>query len=252
MTKQFSSEQEDEISQLFEEAKANLGNMEAQAKKEKKQIIRDLAKTLEGKIPTDIISIEIITRLRGKVSERFVRESLDEKYKQKHRVENARKQTRQGAEEKLNLAAVTPLNLLDEAKNKQVIMHDVQGRSIEGEESEKNPTNNNAFTDNNNIFASRVASQRLGKQHKELECSRCNALYLENLELKEAFSRQSYFINADKISKYEIELEIPREKYSNLKEAIEKSKDSIYIILDKASNIECVVPDIFRVKRNYT
>jgi hypothetical protein len=40
----------------------------------------------------DSICIESVTRLRGKVSSRFICECLDEKYKQKYRVENAKRQ----------------------------------------------------------------------------------------------------------------------------------------------------------------
>ena len=63
-----------------------------QTQKEKKQIVKDLANNLEGKIPTDTISIEIVNQLRDKVSERFIHNCLDEKYKQKSQVENARRQ----------------------------------------------------------------------------------------------------------------------------------------------------------------
>ncbi|MGA7043859.1 MAG: hypothetical protein WBY71_09345, partial [Nitrososphaeraceae archaeon] len=83
---------EAEISLLFEDAKAKLDKIDTQTQKEKKQIVKDLAKDLEGQIPTDTISIEIVTQLHGKVSERFIHECLDEKYKQQHRIENAKKQ----------------------------------------------------------------------------------------------------------------------------------------------------------------
>ena len=121
------------ISSLFRDAVVKLDKVDAQAKESKKQIIVDLAKNLEGKIPTDTISIEIINQLRGQVSERFIRECLDEKYKQKVRVENARKQKyhrRQEEEDKVSgkLAAVTPLNQVEEEENKKVIILDTDGR----------------------------------------------------------------------------------------------------------------------------
>ena len=83
---------EEEIYSYFQEAIKKLEKVDADAKKEKKQIVQDLAKVLEGKIPTDRIAIEIVHQLRGKVSERLIHDCLDEKYKEKHRVENARKQ----------------------------------------------------------------------------------------------------------------------------------------------------------------
>jgi hypothetical protein len=62
------------------------------------------------KIRTDTICVEIVNQLRGQVSDRFIRECLDEKYKQKVRVENARKQQSKKDKETDKLAAVTPLN----------------------------------------------------------------------------------------------------------------------------------------------
>ena len=83
-----------EISLLFYDAIIKLGKIDIRAKKEKKQITIRLAKDLDGKIRTDSISIEIVNQLRGKVYERFVHNCLEEKYKQKRQVENARKQNK--------------------------------------------------------------------------------------------------------------------------------------------------------------
>ena len=90
---------EAEISSLFNDARDKLDGINKEAKKEKKQVIIQLAKDLDGKIPTDTISIEIVNQLRGKVSERFIRKCLDEKYKQNHRAENARKQRKRQQQE---------------------------------------------------------------------------------------------------------------------------------------------------------
>lgn len=112
------------ISVLVDDAITKLDKVDAQAKQEKKQIIIQLAKDLEGKIPTETISIKIVNQLRGRVSERFVHNCLEEKYKQKHRVENARKQ-KQAAIDIENLAAISPLNEEDE---KEAITIDNDGR----------------------------------------------------------------------------------------------------------------------------
>jgi len=88
---QDNSRSNQEISLCFKVAIEKLEKVDAYAKKEKTQIVQDLAKALEGKIPTDRICIEITDRLRNKVSERLIHSCLDEKYKQKRRVENARK-----------------------------------------------------------------------------------------------------------------------------------------------------------------
>ena len=73
-----------EVSGLFEDARDELEKIDANAERQKKQIVIDLAKDLEGKIPTDSICMEIIDQLRGQVSERTsYAQCLDEKYKQK-------------------------------------------------------------------------------------------------------------------------------------------------------------------------
>lgn len=90
----------EEIDACFKVAVERLDKVETEAKEKKSQIVRDTAKSLEGKIPTDEIANEIVHQLRGRVSERLIRHCLDEKYKKKHRVENAKRK----------LAAILPLN----------------------------------------------------------------------------------------------------------------------------------------------
>lgn len=80
---------DEEVSLLFTDVIAKLDMLDAQTKTTKKEIINCLAKNLESKISLDSICIEIVTQLQGRVSARFIHECLDEKYKQKHRVENA-------------------------------------------------------------------------------------------------------------------------------------------------------------------
>ena len=115
-----------EISLLFNDARDKLDGIDKEAKKEKKQVIIQLAKDLDGKILTDTISIEIVNQLRGKVSERFIHNCLDEKYKQKSQVENARKQKKKKEEVDVeNLAVLSPPN---QEAEKEVITIDVDGR----------------------------------------------------------------------------------------------------------------------------
>ncbi len=135
------------ISSLFQDAIVKLDKVEFQAKESKKQIIIDLAKELERKIPEDTVCIEIVNQLRGQTSERFIRECLDEIYKQKVRVDNAKKQKYQRIQEEADkvsgkLAAVTPLNQEDEEdnneNNKKVIIRDIDGRmSIQDDEGDE-------------------------------------------------------------------------------------------------------------------
>ncbi len=104
-----------DISILFQEARTKLEKMNFDIKQQKKKIIEELARNLEGKIKTDTICMEIVSQLRGQVSERFIHKCLDEKYKQKPRVNNAKKQRKKDSLEQEivvgdSLAAVAPLN----------------------------------------------------------------------------------------------------------------------------------------------
>jgi len=71
---EYKESQDDEIDSLFDDARRKLDTVEKESKDKKKQIVVDLAKNLEGKIPMDTIAIEIVNQLRGSVSERFVRD----------------------------------------------------------------------------------------------------------------------------------------------------------------------------------
>src|SRR2546425_3860195 len=92
-----------QILHLFQDAIVELDRIEEDSNAQKRKVVQQLAKDLEGKIPIETIAMEIVKQLEGRVSGRFVRVCLDEKYKQEYRVKNARKQ-------KDGLAALQPLN----------------------------------------------------------------------------------------------------------------------------------------------
>jgi hypothetical protein len=265
MTIQQQSSIEQEISLLFEAARNKLEKIDAQARKEKKQIVKDLAKDLEGQIPTDTISIEIVTQLHGKVSERFIRECLDEKYKQQRRVENAKKQKmRQEGDE--NLAALPPLNHEEQqAKNKEVIIQDVDERSVEEEEENPklSPTIDNAFTDSCRVGDTKADFQSPeSKDQSNLdlkECSNCKELYVENRELKEALEKSIQLITADNVSSSTLSdtnsadilendehttYQIPKEKQDLIIAAIRKSHHFCSVIFDKNGILVQAKPDV--------
>jgi hypothetical protein len=127
MQQQNSRSGEHEISILFQGAIKKLDKIDTAAKKEKTHVVQDLAKNLEGKIPTETIAIEIVHQLRGKVSERLVQECLDEKYKQKRRMENARKQEGKNQGEDKNLAALVPLNCSTVNQENNKVLIDTSG-----------------------------------------------------------------------------------------------------------------------------
>jgi hypothetical protein len=161
---------EEELSAVFEEAKSKLDSINIRAKNEKKQVIVQLAKDLEGKVPTHTISIEIVNQLRGRVSERFIHECLDDKYKQKYRAENAKKrrnkEEEKGNQEK-NLAALPLLNR--ETKRKIMIIIDKQGRLevVDDEKSQNQQASDNVVEDAHITSAKARSLQLAVKQERE-------------------------------------------------------------------------------------
>ena len=149
-------------------------------------------------------------QLRDQVSERFIRECLDEKYKQRVRVENARKAKHPPQDERKlidKLAVVPPLNQQEEEeKNKEVVILDVDGStSIVREEDESfTPTSDSSTIDK--TFTKQPYQQQpkqdLKKQidyNHDSECPTCKELYNENCDLKQALEESSHLITADKI-----------------------------------------------------
>jgi hypothetical protein len=156
---------------------------------------------------------------------------------------------------------VTNEGLQETIKEQTVNQHDKKQHAALINECERRigesltPNSTGNSTNNSITFAAKVDSQQLklkGQFNQDLkQCSNCEMLHFENLELKEALSRQSPLINADEICKHEIEFTVPKQKYPNLKEAMKESRDSIHIIFDKTGTLESVVADIFRAKQNY-
>jgi hypothetical protein len=112
-----------ELDKIETDAKKKIDKVEAETKKAKSQIVQKLARDLEGKIPTDEISSDIIHQLHGRVSQRLVHDCLDEKYKKKHRVENARKQKKKQEQDLAALNKPLPLNseiVVDNSGNETV------------------------------------------------------------------------------------------------------------------------------------
>ena len=111
-----------EVTALFNNAKDKIRVVENDSVRQKKQIVMELAKNLEGRIATNTICIEIKHQLRGAgVSDRHIEECLEEKYKQAHRVKNALKRNKsksQSIQQIENLDALPRLNLEDDLMEK--------------------------------------------------------------------------------------------------------------------------------------
>jgi hypothetical protein len=201
------------ISSLFDDARKKLGQVNEQAKETKKHIIIDLAKNLEGKIPTDTISIKIVNQLRDQVSERFIHECLDEKYKQKSRVENARKQKKRPKEPKVinKLAALSPLNQEVEEADKKVIILDANGRIIIQEDENGKPSTSTSITTNTPAMTSKTFTfdlyqQSFQEQEQEIkkdidsqekECIIGKDLSFENGQLKKVIEKLNQSIQSE-------------------------------------------------------
>jgi hypothetical protein len=102
----------EEIALLFRRATGKLDQVEANAEKEKQQIVRDLARDLEKFRPIDRIASEIVEELREKVSKSVIYAALDERYKTSYRVQNARKRKKKKENKTGSLAPTSELKPL--------------------------------------------------------------------------------------------------------------------------------------------
>ena len=92
--------------------------------------------------------------------------------------------------------------------------------------------NQNALTSNNSEEKISFTNQ-LEEKPAEKEITSYirnpNPVYAENAELREALSRQNAFIKANEIPLHEIEFTVTKEKYPNIEDAMQKSRDSVYL-----------------------
>jgi hypothetical protein len=80
---------------------------------------------------------------------------------------------------------------------------------------------------------------------KSIEHDNWEALAFENTELKQALKRQTKLVSAEQASANEIEFIVPKEKFNQLKEVMEISRDSIRLIFDKSGILERAESDNF-------
>jgi hypothetical protein len=175
MNQQTSKSSEQEISMLFQAAVIKLDGIDTHAKKQKTQIVQDLARDLEEKIPLDTIAIEIIHQLRGHVSERLIHDCLDEKYKRKHLVDNAKKQKHRKRMTNEDLAAPVPL---EQQVEKGEIMVDAAGNEVAPIAAHHTNYNSLDYSELQRI------DEEQGQGHKK--CNNCDLLQrkCEQLQLK--------------------------------------------------------------------
>ncbi len=141
------SEEKEKHEKIKSESKGKHKDIESESKGKKKKIILDSASALEGRYREDTIAMVLVQGLKGVASERFIHQCLPEKYKQKHRVLNAKKQKKKkAAKEEEKLATIipmkTPLNSQIEGekkedKKKQVVLVNADGStSIQNDDGE--------------------------------------------------------------------------------------------------------------------
>jgi len=144
--------------------------------------------------------MEIAHQLHGKVSERLVDGCLDEKYKQKHRVENARK--RKKTQVSAYLAA--PLLLEQEKPQQQIaVTHDGKSVTVDDNNEAKTPAINQTKsvveqTPCPKTDTSLVAPDKLTRNKSD--CPNCNVLRLHNQELEEALHEATTLSTADTLN----------------------------------------------------
>jgi hypothetical protein len=107
--------------------------------------------------------------------------------------------------------------------------------------------NQNASTSNNSDETNSFANNQNKKSNTHRDDNR-NDVYAQNVELKQTVSRLTTFTKANDISKDEIEFEIPKDKIPNIEEAIQKIRNSLYVVFDKSGMFMCAIPDIYRGK----
>jgi hypothetical protein len=191
----------------FEWAKSELDANENGYEKKKLDVICELAPRLEeeGEIETNKISTEIAKRLRKYVTQRYVNKVLDKRYKDEIHAEIAK--SRRTSSAKTKRAALT------------------------------------ADVSEANIISTYEPLQKQGAPRKSAENNKLNAIILDNSELKEALKRQTTLLSADQVSANEITFNVPKEKFNQLKKAMEISRDSIRLVFDKSGMLERAEPD---------
>jgi hypothetical protein len=149
----------------------------------------------------------IVDQLHGRVSPRFIRECLEEKYKQKVRVDNAKKQQQDHHKEPASLAALPPLTTVVDTDKITILDMDEPMPIAENDDVDESYTTTiDASAADITIAESpyQPQEQQIKKQINNNpndieECPNCKDLHSRNLELEEALGKSSQMITADKM-----------------------------------------------------
>jgi hypothetical protein len=204
------------------------------------QICRKIKDILEDKIK------------EGKISEKWIEECLPQEYKRKYtksEVSSLSKQSNSTTEREKE----KDLIIVDSARP-YIKTDDTWPNNHEGEDiaSAANPQlreeSNEEGVGRNQITKPVKGSQLIGqtvikKSLEEGQCPDCLLLSIENNELKEALANSTQFILADKISENEVQFTIPKDKYQQVKAAMDNSTNSVYVTFDKSGILERAEPE---------
>ncbi len=105
--------------------------------------------------------------------------------------------------------------------------------------TETSTVDDSSFADAVQKLLPHSSDKRIGQ-----ECSSCLELQDKVIELSEALKRTS-IQTADQIPTTELEFRIPKEKYEMVRDAMDKSKDSICITCDESRTFARAQPDVY-------
>jgi hypothetical protein len=223
----------------FQWARKELETNEETYSRKKVDVICELASRLEkeDEIETNRISTEIAKRLKEYVTHRYVNEVLDEKYKDEKHVESVK--NRRTSSTKTKRVSQT----VDVSEDDTIVKDESQERETSSAKTKR--AAQTIDISEADVIAKDESQEQEAAPRKSVGHDRLEALVLENSELKEALKRQTTLLSVDQVSANEIMFIVPKEKFNQLKEAMEISRDSIRLVFDKSGMLERAESDIF-------
>jgi hypothetical protein len=213
---------EKEVTAIFEWTRLEIDKITPFVNWKKQKIIKETALKLEGKIPTGTIAMEILKRLHGIVSERLIRNCLDEKYKVKYRSDNAKKQKKKNND----LAAKKPLS----REMKPNMVHDTHWNTLNDDSN---------YNSNSNSVDDKPA------------CPNCQLRESKISGLEDALRKATGKSSADTI--------LPKKNFYVFKEhkpmitnALLKCNKCCYLLFNANNVLEGVIPDVFQPHHDQT
>jgi hypothetical protein len=175
----------------------------------------------------------------GKISEGWIEECLPREYKRKY----TRTESQQN-----HLSGVQQPELVVSTKGNQISQSDIDSKPLDTEaisslferQEERSPSAGEASIPS--AADVNILSQSSDKQIGQ-ECTSCLELQDQVTQLKEALQRLS-IPTADQIPASKFELIIPEEKYEMVKDAMDKSKSTIFVICDGSKKFVRAVADV--------